>query len=56
MGKKEKFYLFNFDNILKGGIFMIEKRFPADTTLTSLTFLNDKKIDGELYALFQSMS
>jgi len=27
-----------------------EKRFPADTTLEKLTFLNNKKIDGELYA------
>jgi hypothetical protein len=27
-----------------------EKRFPADTALDHLTFLNDKKIDSELYA------
>ena len=27
-----------------------KKRFPANTTLDSLTFLNDKKINGELYA------
>ena len=26
------------------------KRFPADTTMKSLTFLNDKKVNGELYA------
>jgi len=53
LGKKEKFYLFNLRNILKGGVLVVEKkRFPADTTLSSLTFLNDKKIDGELYALF----
>lgn len=35
---------------------MIEKRFPADTTLEAVTFLNDKSIDGELYAIFQSLS
>ena len=35
---------------------MEKKRFPADTALTSLTFLNDKKIDGELYAFLQSCS
>ena len=35
---------------------MVEKRFPADTTLEALTFLNDKSIDGELYAIFQSLS
>lgn len=28
----------------------ISKRFPADTGLDYLTFLNDKNIDGELYA------
>jgi hypothetical protein len=27
-----------------------KKRIPADTTLETLTFLNDKKINGELYA------
>lgn len=32
------------------------KRFPADTTLDSLTFLNDKKINGELYAYLQELS
>ena len=32
------------------------KRFPADTTLASQTFLNDKKINGELYAFLQSLS
>lgn len=35
---------------------MERKRFPADTTLDALTFLNDKKINGELYALLQEMS
>lgn len=35
---------------------MIEKRFPADVTLEAVTFLNDKSIDGELYAIFQSLS
>lgn len=35
---------------------MVEKRFPADTTLEAVTFLNDKSIDGELYAIFQSLS
>jgi hypothetical protein len=32
------------------------KRFPADTTLDNLTFLNDKKINGELYAYLQGLS
>jgi len=31
----------------------ISKRFPADTGLDYLTFLNDKNIDGELYAYLQ---
>lgn len=35
---------------------MINKRFPADTSLQKETFLLNKKIDGELYALFQSYS
>ena len=35
---------------------IIRKRFPATTELNSLTFLNDKKVDGELYAYFQSLS
>lgn len=35
---------------------MINKRIPADTQLKTLTFLNDKKIDGELYAYLQSIS
>ena len=35
---------------------LIQKRFPADTTLKETTFLNDKKIDAELYALLQSYS
>ncbi len=34
----------------------ISKRFPANVTLDTQTFLNDKKIDGELYALFQELS
>ena len=34
----------------------IEKRFPASVDLTYRTFLNDKKINGELYAFFQSIS
>ena len=33
-----------------------QKRFPADTTLEVSTFLNDKKINGELYALLQGVS
>lgn len=28
----------------------IKKRFPATTAMEELTFLNDKKIDAELYA------
>ena len=32
---------------------MVQKRFPADTTLEESTFLNDKKIDAELYAYLQ---
>lgn len=35
---------------------MDKKRFPADTKLDILTFLNDKKVDGELYAFLQSFS
>jgi hypothetical protein len=36
---------------------MIEqKRFPADTTLATDTFLNNKKINGELYAFLQQFS
>lgn len=34
----------------------IKKRFPADVQLEENTFLNDKKIDGELYAIFQELS
>ena len=34
----------------------ISKRFPANTTLETATFLNDKKINGELYALLQGFS
>lgn len=33
-----------------------KKRFPADTKLDVLTFLNDKKVNGELYAYLQSLS
>ena len=33
-----------------------KKRIPADTTLETLTFLNDKKINGELYAYLQELS
>ena len=33
-----------------------QKRFPANTTLKHLTFLNNKKIDGQLYGLLQSYS
>lgn len=32
----------------------IEKRFPSNTTLEELTFLNDKKVDGDLYAYLLS--
>ena len=34
----------------------IEKRFPAETGLENKTFLNDKKINAELYAYLQSKS
>lgn len=34
----------------------INKRFPANTSLDITTFLNNKKIDGELYAYLQSLS
>lgn len=34
----------------------IEKHFPADTTLDQPTFLNDPKVDGELYAYLLSLS
>ena len=33
-----------------------QKRFPADTSLKYQTFLNDKKVNGELYAYLQSLS
>ena len=33
-----------------------QKRFPADTNMEISTFLNDKKINGELYALLQGLS
>lgn len=37
---------------------VVQKRFPADTSLNTneTTFLNDKKIDGELYGYLQSIS
>jgi hypothetical protein len=35
---------------------VVSKRFPANTTLEFSTFLNDKKVNGELYALLQSLS
>lgn len=35
---------------------LINKRFPANTTLTQDTFLNDKKVDAELYAFLISLS
>ena len=35
---------------------MIEKHFPADTSLEVLTFLNNKDIDGRLYGYLQSKS
>ena len=34
----------------------INKRFPADTTLKESTFLNNKKINAELYALLMTYS
>lgn len=34
----------------------INKRFPADVSLDIVTFLNNKKVDGELYAYLQSLS
>lgn len=33
-----------------------QRRFPADTSLESITFLNNKKINGELYGMFQALS
>lgn len=35
---------------------MTQKRFPATVSLELTTFLNDKKIDAELYALLQQYS
>jgi hypothetical protein len=35
---------------------VIEKHFPADTSMEMLTFLNNKDIDGRLYAYLQSKS
>lgn len=34
----------------------VSKRFPANTSMEETTFLNDKKVNGELYALLQSYS
>ncbi len=34
----------------------IQKRFPAETTMERSTFLNNKEIDGLLYAYFQNLS
>ena len=34
----------------------VTKRFPATVTLDTPTFLNDKNIDSELYALLQTLS
>ena len=33
-----------------------QKRFPANVDMNILTFLNNKKINGELYAYLQSLS
>lgn len=35
---------------------VVQKRMPANTTMETKTFLNNKKIDGELYAYLQSVS
>lgn len=35
---------------------MEQRRFPADTTLDYNTFLNDKKVNAELYAILQELS
>lgn len=35
---------------------VIEKHFPADTSLNMLTFLNNKDIDGRVYGYLQSKS
>ena len=34
----------------------LQKRFPANTKLDILTFLNDKQVNGELYAYLQQLS
>jgi hypothetical protein len=36
---------------VEGGVNVTSKRIPADTSLDVLTFLNDKKINSELYAI-----
>ena len=43
---------------MKGGIKLkeLKKRIPATINLKELTFLNDKKINGELYAYLQGIS
>ena len=35
---------------------VVEKHFPADTSLNMLTFLNNKNIDGRVYGYLQSKS
>lgn len=35
---------------------MIQKRFPANVTTKEVTFLNNKRVDAELYAYLQSLS
>ena len=35
---------------------VVQKHFPADTSMEVLTFLNNKNIDGRLYAYLQSKS
>jgi len=35
---------------------VVEKHFPANTSLEMETFLNNKNIDGRLYAYLQSKS
>lgn len=33
-----------------------QRRFPADTSLEGITFLNNKKINGELYGMLQALA
>ena len=35
---------------------MVNKRFPANTSLNEETFLNDKKVNAELYAFLIAYS